>query len=72
MDGNGRTGRMLMNFILMKTNTSSNNTKKESFKFLDALHLADEVFEQKQKRKYLELVNFMVAELNETYWNNFL
>jgi hypothetical protein len=37
------------------------------------LHLADEVFvTETKKEKYLELVNFMVAELNETYWNNFL
>jgi Fic family protein len=74
MDGNGRTGRMLMNFILMKNKYPPVIIqKKNRSNFLDALHLADEVFvTETKKEKYLELVNFMVAELNETYWNNFL
>ncbi|MFA6269195.1 MAG: Fic family protein [archaeon] len=74
MDGNGRTGRMLMNFILMKNDyPPAIIQKKNRPEFLDALGVADESFvTETKKEKYGELINFVVAELNEAYWNNFL
>jgi Fic family protein len=74
MDGNGRTGRMLMNFILMKNNYPPVIIqKKHRTEFLDALNAADGSFVTEAKpEKYSELVAFAAAELNETYWNNFL
>ena len=74
MDGNGRTGRMLMNFILMKNKYPPVIIKnKNRSEFLDALSTADESFVTGIKvEQYSELVKFVAAELNETYWNNFL
>jgi Fic family protein len=74
MDGNGRTGRMLMNFILMKNKYPPVIIqKKNRSEFLDALSVADDSFVTEAKvEKYSELVRFVAAELNETYWNNFL
>ena len=74
MDGNGRTGRMLMNFILMKNNYPPVIIqKKNRSDFLDALSEADESFVTEAKpEKYANLIKFVVYELNETYWNNFL
>ena len=74
MDGNGRTGRILMNFILMKNNYPPVIIqKKNRSEFLDALSTADESFvTEATLEKYAELLQFVTAELNETYWNNFL
>jgi Fic family protein len=74
MDGNGRTGRMLMNFILMKNKYPPVIIQKKNRpEFLDALSTADESFvTEAMPEKYSELTQFVAAELNETYWNNFL
>lgn len=73
-DGNGRTGRMLMNFILMKNNYAPTIIqKKHRSEYLDALGEADSTFVSETKKEvYKKLIAFSVAELNETYWNNFL
>lgn len=74
MDGNGRAGRMLLNFILMKKNYPPVIIqKKHRSEYLDALSKADESFAMDvKKEKYLELVSFITAQLNESYWNIFL
>ena len=73
-DGNGRTGRMLMNFILLKRNYPPiiiRNKYRSSY--LDALNKADKSqLNQTEKKHYKELIQFSATELNETYWNNFL
>lgn len=73
-DGNGRTGRMLMNFILMKNNYPPTILqKKHRSEYLDALNKADKALISKTRPEdYFELISLAVAELNETYWNNFL
>lgn len=74
MDGNGRTGRMLMNFILMKnSHPPIIIQKKHRAEFLDALGIADEsAITEAKPEKYSELVAFSASELNESYWSNFL
>ncbi|MFH1391175.1 MAG: Fic family protein [Candidatus Diapherotrites archaeon] len=73
-DGNGRTGRMLMNFILLKSNYPPLIIQnKHRSEYLDALNTADASFiDQAEKKDYKELAQFAATELNETYWNNFL
>lgn len=73
-DGNGRTGRMLMNFILLKSNYPPLIIQnKHRAEYLDALNDADASFiDQAEKKDYKELAQFAATELNETYWNNFL
>lgn len=74
MDGNGRTGRILLNYILMTKNYPPliihKATRKE---YLDAMRKADKSdligFEIKD---YLELVQFNADEMISTYWNIFL
>lgn len=74
MDGNGRTGRMIMNFILMKNDYPPVILqKKNRSSYLDALSQADQSSSRKAVPKdYVELVGLSSSELNETYWNNFL
>ena len=73
-DGNGRTGRLLMNFILLKNNCPPLIIqKKHRSEYLDALSEADGTFpNQAPPELYQELIQLAAAELNETYWNNFL
>jgi Fic family protein len=74
MDGNGRTGRMLLNFILLKNNYPPMVIHKKIRKdYLKALRIADKsnltIF---KKEDYQELVNFSSQEMIDTYWNIFL
>jgi len=74
MDGNGRTGRMLMNYILLteKYPPIVIRTNKRAI-YLQALREADkgDLFKT-EKEAYKQLVNFVAAEMNENYWNIFL
>lgn len=73
-DGNGRTGRMLMNYILLRDNYSPLIIKKKLRSFyLDALRKADksELFKIETK-KYLALVEFTSDSMISSYWNIFL
>jgi Fic family protein len=72
-DGNGRTGRMLMNFILIKNKyppfVISNKRRKE---YLDAMNKADlSGLTKTNLNEYGELVQFAAEEMISTYWNNF-
>jgi len=74
MDGNGRTGRMLLNYILIKNNYPPiviRNKNRE--KYLKAMRKADnsDLFKVKIE-DYFELVQFIASEMIESYWNIFL
>lgn len=74
MDGNGRTGRMLLNNILIKNNYPPlviRNKNRE--KYLRFMRKADnsELFKINNE-DYLELVQFIADEMTENYWNIFL
>lgn len=74
MDGNGRTGRMLMNYILLRNKYPPlilrNKNRKE---YLDNLRQADKTELLKAEIKdYEGLIQFSANELTENYWNIFL
>ncbi|MEK6860220.1 MAG: Fic family protein [Nanoarchaeota archaeon] len=74
MDGNGRTGRMLLNYILLKNNYPPIIIHKKTRNlYLEALRKADKSNLTKSfKEDYSELVQFNAKELTESYWNIFL
>jgi Fic family protein len=73
-DGNGRTGRMLFNYILIKNNYPPIIIhRKTRTGYLEALKTADKSNLIKfDKADYLDLVEFCCDEMIEGYWNNFL
>lgn len=73
-DGNGRTGRMLLNYILLKNNYPPLVIHKKSrMKYLDAMRTADlSGLEEADKKKYKKLIDFVAKEMVETYWGIFL
>ncbi len=74
MDGNGRAGRMLLNYILVKNNYPPLviHTKKRT-SYLDSLRVADKCDLFKfEKEFYQKLIDFISDEMIETYWNIFL
>jgi Fic family protein len=73
MDGNGRTGRILMNYILLQHDYPPIIiTKKNRTKYLDNLHKADECPINKMNDSYDNLIRFSGAEYSDNYWNIFL
>jgi Fic family protein len=74
MDGNGRTGRMLLNFILLKNNYPPMIIyKKYREEYLDFMRKADESSpESSEKKDYSDLVQFNAKQMSESYWNIFL
>jgi prophage maintenance system killer protein len=76
-DGNGRTGRILMNLILLKNEYPPliiSETLREEY--LQVMSKADQeikkdLFSTKMKN-YQSLVYFLVDEFKKTYWNTFL
>ena len=73
MDGNGRTGRMIMNYILLSNNVSPAIIHKKTRKeYLEAMREADEVNLWKIDDKYTDLINYGVDEFIDTYWDIFL
>lgn len=74
MDGNGRTGRMLMNFILLKNNLPPTIIHKKTRKeYLEAMREADlsELWKIDEK-KYSDLIAYGTDEFIDTYWSIFL
>jgi len=74
MDGNGRTGRMLLNYILIKNNYPPliiQNKNRE--KYLNFMRKADksDLFKIEIK-DYLDLIQFGSNEMVGSYWNLFL
>ncbi|VVB99766.1 Fic/DOC family protein [uncultured archaeon] len=74
MDGNGRTGRMLLNFILMKNGYPPVIIRKKiRADYLDALSRVDSFFlDAAEPKQYLPLVKLVAQELTENYWNIFM
>lgn len=74
MDGNGRTGRILLNYILTKYNYPPliihTKIRKD---YLKALRTADKSdLTKTNKENYQALINFIAEEMIKTYWNIFL
>ena len=73
MDGNGRTGRMLMNFILLKNNLPPMIIHKKTRKeYLESLREADEGELWSAGEKYNALVSYCADEFILGYWGLFL
>jgi Fic family protein len=72
-DGNGRTGRMLMNYILIKSKyPPAMIHKKNRTEYLDALGSADEINLTEIRPEYKELIQYTANEMIDSYWNIFL
>ncbi len=73
-DGNGRTGRMLMNVILFSAGYPPIIVRKKNRPtYLDALGKADKAnLTEAASTVYGPLVEFLTKEYTDTYWNNFL
>jgi Fic family protein len=74
MDGNGRTGRMLLNYILLKNNYPPTIIRKKNrTAYLEKLHKADECpLTKATPEGYNSLIEFSAKEMTENYWNLFL
>ncbi|MDP2749807.1 MAG: Fic family protein [Nanoarchaeota archaeon] len=74
MDGNGRTGRMLMNYILLKKDyPPAIIRKKNRSEFLKQLAKADGCeLTKATKSHYSAIIEFCALEFYENYWNIFL
>lgn len=74
MDGNGRTGRMIMNFILLKNKFPPAIIHKKTRKeYLEAMREADisDLWKLDEKQ-YFDLIDYGIDEFIETYWSIFL
>ncbi len=73
MDGNGRTGRILLNYILSRNSYPPLIIlKKERKDYLEALRNADKVNITEVNSDYQNLVNFIAGQMIKSYWNIFL
>ncbi len=74
MDGNGRTGRMLLNYIVTKNRYPPLIIhKKTRDAYLRALRTADEARLFKTNQEYHQkLIDFVALEMIDAYWNIFL
>ena len=74
MDGNGRTGRILLNYILIKNDYPPLIIyKKTRAEYLEVLRKADKSELTKWGYEdYSQLVKFVADELILSYWNIFL
>lgn len=74
MDGNGRTGRMIMNYILLNNKLPPTITHKKTRKeYLEAMREADLSDLWKiDENKYSDLISYGTDEFIWTYWNIFL
>src|SRR3989338_3587133 len=74
MDGNGRTGRMLLNLILLKKgNPPLIIKKKNRIMYLNKLNKADKCkITTSTAAYYSDLIDFCAFEMYNSYWNLFL
>ena len=74
MDGNGRTGRMVLNYILMKNYYPPLIIhKKTRADYLEVLRKADKSdLTKSSKENYSSLAQFIADEMIVSYWNLFL
>ena len=75
-DGNGRTGRMLMNLILMQHSYPPIVVnRKDRKEYLNAMNTADDAIKKSllsTDTAYEKLTNFMSTQLQQSYWDIFL
>lgn len=73
-DGNGRTGRMIANYILIRNGYPPMIVyRKDRTEYLDALGSADKIdLVKTNSKKYQKLVSFMANQMISSYWNIFL
>ena len=74
MDGNGRTGRMLLNYILISNHYPPIIIQKKfRTQYLKTLRIADKSdLTRSTKEDYVILVEFIAEEFTTSYWNLFL
>jgi len=74
MDGNGRVGRIVLNYILLKSNFPPVIIEKKFRKeYLEAMRAADKSgLNSFAKKDYSGLILFVADELTNLYWNLFL
>ncbi len=73
MDGNGRTGRMLLNYILLKNKYPPIVIRKKNrAEYLEQLSKADKCDIAKIDSSYGGLIEFAAFEMYDNYWNMFL
>ncbi len=73
MDGNGRTGRILLNYILSRNNYPPLIIlKKERKEYLEALGKADKINITEVNNNYQDLADFIAGQMIKSYWNIFL
>lgn len=72
-DGNGRTGRMIANYLLLRSGFPPMIIHKKTRKeYLEAMREADVSDLWKVDEKYSDLIAYAVDEFIWTYWNIFL
>ena len=74
MDGNGRTGRMVMNYILLEHHAPPTIIHKKTREgYLEAMREADpsDIWKLDEK-KYANLIAYGIDEFLDTYWSIFL
>ncbi|MBU0471909.1 MAG: Fic family protein [Nanoarchaeota archaeon] len=75
-DGNGRTGRMMMNLIMMQNDYPPIVIERRNRKeYLDAMSEADKATKKdlkSNKQEYLKLIEFTTEQLVKSYWDIFL
>lgn len=73
-DGNGRTGRMIINYLLLKNNFPPTIIRKKFRKeYLEAMREADESGLWKiSEKEYSDLITYCASEFIDSYWNIFL
>ena len=73
-DGNGRTGRMIANYILLNNNFPPMIIHKKTRKeYLEAMREADESSLWKlEEPKYANLIYYRASQFIDTYWSIFL
>lgn len=73
-DGNGRTGRILMNYILLQNGYPPFIIKKSRRgEYLDCLSKGDKVdLTDAHPEHYNGLISYLAEEMIDSYWNNFL
>lgn len=75
-DGNGRTGRMLMNKILMDLNYPPIVIdKRDRIEYIDVMNKADKATKKdlvSVSDEYVKLLEFIVYQLSKSYWDIFL
>jgi Fic family protein len=73
-DGNGRAGRMVINYLLLKSDYPPLIVQnKNRTEYLHSLAKADEAgLKESDPDKFKELTEFLASEMIASYWDNFL